>query len=379
MDEVRSNVLVIGGGVTGFTAASFLEESGMNVVLVERRGSLGGRAANWACMATDRCGKCSVCLVEDGKRELQARAAVRVVTHADVRSVAGAKGDFTVDLEPVNSAPEEPGDSKDHALNAEMRVHCQAILLASGFEPYDPGENPLLGYGRFEEVVTLADVDHDLLENGLDAFLPESMESPEVAFIQCVGSRDPQAGRGYCSQFCCKASLRMMKRLKHLRPDLEITNFYIDLQIMGKEFRQYFAEMKERFTFIQGTPAEVLRPRRILPESDGESGTEESRRNVRLVYTDHRTGKIEEKRFDRIVLAIGQTPGESTKQLMERLELECNEFGYPAANGDGPALTSSRPGVYLAGACAGPADIPLSRLQAMAAAHRIRADLAGGE
>jgi len=130
--------------------------------------------------------------------------------------------------------------------------------------------------------------------------------------------------------------------------------FYIDLQVMSKEFGVFYERVRDEVRFIQGVPAEV---------SPGE--TEGALRVYSVAPEGDRTEAFE---FDRIVLAIGLVPTDSHRWLAEVMGLDLNEFGYFAGTGPDTRLTASRPGFFLAGACSGPTNIQGSRKQAMAVA-----------
>jgi len=347
-----SNVIVVGGGIAGMTVAGAAADLGIPVTLVEQDHRLGGHAANWACMATDECARCSACLVQDQVSKVSSHPRIEVVLGARLESCEGEPGAMRVTLEPTGDGVRSPW--REWVLPQRRTVPCQAVVLATGFQPYDPAEAPLLGYGRFEGVLTTADLDRLLREDDLARFAPAGNTPLRVAFIQCVGSRDRKSGREYCSQFCCRTTIRLIQRLKHLRPNVEATVFYIDLQIMSKEFGVFYDRVRDEVRFVQGVPAEVC-----PGETEG---------TLRVYSVGPGADRTEAFEFDRVVLAIGLAPTDSQRALAEAMGLELNDFGYFAGAGSGARLEASRPGVFLAGACCGPADIQASRKQAMAVA-----------
>ncbi|NQU22025.1 MAG: CoB--CoM heterodisulfide reductase iron-sulfur subunit A family protein [Candidatus Nealsonbacteria bacterium] len=354
MIKHRSNVIVVGGGIAGMTVARAVANLGIGVTLVERGHQLGGHAANWACMATDECARCSACLVQDQISQVSAHPGIEVLLGARLESCEGEAGRFqvTVDPEPRSETLHPPW--REWLLGERRSLPSQAVVLATGSEPYDPSEDLLLGYGHFGGVVSTRDLDHVLREDDLARFAPESDTPLRVAFLQCVGSRNRKSGREYCSQFCCRTTIRLVDRLMFLRPTLETTVFYIDLQIMSKEFGAFYDRLGNKARFIQGVPAEVC---------PGE--TEGTLRVYNVAPGADRTEAFE---FDRVVLAVGLVPTDSHRSLAEVMGLDLNEFGYFAEPGPDAPLQASRPGVFLAGACGGPADIQGSRRQAMAVA-----------
>jgi len=349
-----SNVIVIGGGIAGMTVAGAAADLGIGVTLVERGHRLGGHAANWACMATDECARCSACLIQDQISKISTNPRIEVVLGAHLGSCQGEAGAFRATFEPEPASENLLPPWREWALGQRRTVPCQAVILATGSEPYDTAGSPLLGCGRFDGVLTTEDLDRILREDDLTSFAPEGDTPLRVAFIQCVGSRDRQSGREYCSQFCCRTTIRLVERLRYLRPTVEATVFYIDLQIMSKEFGVFYDRARDKVRFIQGVPAEVC---------PGE--TEGALRVYSVAPGADRTEAFE---FDRVVLAIGLVPNDSHRILAEVMGLDLNEFGYFAGAGADAPLEASRPGVFLAGACSGPTDIQGSRKQAMAVA-----------
>jgi len=349
-----SNVIVVGGGIAGMTVARAAAELGMGVTLVERAPRLGGHAADWACMATDECARCSACLVQDLIAQVSAHPRIEVLLGARLDQCQGKAGAFRLSFEPEPGSDRPRPPWRERMLSRRRAVPCQAVVLATGFDPYDPADNPLLGYERFEGVITTADLDRLLREDDLGGFAPEGDTPLRVAFIQCVGSRDRKSGREYCSQFCCRTTIRLVQRLRYLRPAVEATVFYIDLQIMSKEFGAFYARAREEVRFIQGVPAEVC-----PGEAEG---------TLRVYSVPPGAGRAEPFEFDRVVLAIGLAPTDSHRSLAGVMGLDLNEFGYFAGTGVDAPFEASRPGVFLVGACSGPADIQGSRKQALAVA-----------
>lgn len=347
MEPTHSDVMVVGGGIAGLSVARAAADLGMSVTLLERDRRLGGHAADWACMATDECARCSACLVQDLVGQVAAHPAVRILTGAQVTGCRGEAGGFDLSVEPVQN-----GGGGPFALDAKCTLPARSVVLSTGFEPYDPSDNLLLGYGHFDGVVTTRDLDTLLRRDDLGGFAPEGDAPLRVAFLQCIGSRDRTAGREYCSQFCCRTTIRLVQRLRHLRPNLQATVFYIDLQIMSKEFGAFYRQAHDGIDFVQGVPAEVCQG-----ESEG-----------KLVVYSIPPGEDRSQGFevDRVVLAIGLAPTDSHRSLAEAFGLELDEFGYFAAAGSERMVESARPGIFLAGACCGPTDIQGSRKQALA-------------
>jgi heterodisulfide reductase subunit A2 len=351
------NVLVVGSGIAGLRTATALADMGLPVTLVERAQRPGGHAAEWACMATDTCAKCSACLVQDQIGKAIRHPQIRVILGAEVNSVTGTAGDYRLALSPATGANGQRLAWPGLQLTESQEITGGAVVMATGFDTYSAAASPMLNYGRLEGVTTTQDLDEVLREDNLSSFLPEGESSPRLAFIQCVGSRDRQRGRQYCSQFCCQTTIRLARRLRHFCPELEITVFYIDLQVMSKEFVTFYQQARdEGIDFQQGVPAEII---------PGEE------RALRVFGVPSGSAQAVPLEFDRIVLAIGLAPTASHPALAQTLGIELNQLGYFPTNGSGRAKGNGRSGVFFVGGCAGPTDIQGSCKQALAVATQV--------
>jgi len=238
-----------------------------------------------------------------------------------------------------------------------FEIRVAAIVVATGFEPFNPRNKPQYGYGRFPNVVTALEVEEQLsrkgrVEKSSDAQIPQ-----DVAFIQCVGSRDPQLGNGYCSQVCCAYAVRIARMLKYRSPQTNIAIHYMDIQKFGKGFDQFYAQWKEEISFIRGLPAEV---------SEAADG------RLALVYEDMQRGKITRGEYDLVILSVGITPPEGSRELAEVLNIKTNEFGFYSGSELDPIETGVE-GIFVAGCCRGPTDISGSIAQAKAASTKVLA------
>jgi len=172
MSSESQNVVVIGSGIAGLRAATALADIGLQVTLVERAKRLGGHAAEWACMATDACAKCSACLVQDQMGKALRHPRIRVILGAEVRSCAGAIGDYRLSLVPASSENGQRLTWPELLLSGPQEVMGSAVVMATGFDAYNAAASPMLGYGQLEGVLTTRDLDEVLREDDLSRFLP---------------------------------------------------------------------------------------------------------------------------------------------------------------------------------------------------------------
>ncbi len=206
-------VLVLGGGIAGLTASRELARNGVSVILLEREGRLGGHVARWACMATNKCQKCSACLVADLKQEVLENQLIQVHTQGLLEKIAVGKKTIKAHVVPYSG--HGGGENKGHesiegtAVTKVDQWDVDAVFLATGFKIFPAEEKPMLHYGELNAVITTDDL-NQIIREGRIASLSVSNDSKlRVAFLQCVGSRDRESGRDYCSQVCCKTSLRL--------------------------------------------------------------------------------------------------------------------------------------------------------------------------
>jgi heterodisulfide reductase subunit A len=328
-------VLVIGAGVAGLTAAKTLALFGVHVDLVERRMTVGGHAAQYACKATDRCVKCGACLVQEAIAAVRfdPRITIHTGSRVDVFRKPSPRFEFTIE----RAGHAAPGDchppSTEDAASRPIAASADAVVLAAGFEGFDPKDKPY-GHGVYPNVITNLELERRLRERG-KLIRPSDGAAPRrVAFIQCVGSRDAKLGHLWCSQFCCGAALRAARRIKALRPETEISVFYIDIQSFGRDFESFYRQCRQELRFIRAIPSEAF-------EVEGAG--------VRLIYTEGALQPSSEEVFDLVVLSTGMVPPAGLGAVAGRLGLTLADTGY--------ATGAAEMGIYTAGAVRGPMSI----------------------
>ncbi len=337
MTHTSDSVLVLGGGVAGMAAARKLGDQNIQVHLVEAADRLGGHAASWACMATDECRHCGACLADD------------MIHHTDHHA------NISVHLNTTLDSLEKTDDGFAARLTSGDTVHAARIILATGFTPFDPSILSSLQFGQHDKVITTARLNQMLKEETLTDFLGKATQ-PKIAFIQCVGSRNRKLDRDFCSQVCCKISLRHSDKLLYLLPDAAITLFHMDLQTIGKETRCLAADLSTRVTLAQGVPAE------ILPEPDTD--------RLRVIVEDPDSGSRIAKSFDLAVLSVGMSPSSKSTQMATQLAVHPNRWGF--FNTPDASLPD---GIHVAGCAAGPKDILRSRQDGRIAAAAVLKEL----
>ena len=211
-------VLVVGGGISGLAAALGAADAGHDVLLVEKEPQLGGWVARWHRLLPQRAPYRDP--QPSGIAELIARVTshprIEVLTAAEVEATAGQPGDFTVTV--------RRGEER-----SEYQVG--AVVLATGWRPYDAGKLAHLGFGRSPDVVTSVAFE-EMVRAGRIARPSDGRAPQRVAFIQCAGSRDPDH-LPYCSSFCCAVSLKQALYVREQIPDAQAFIIYKDLRAPG--------------------------------------------------------------------------------------------------------------------------------------------------
>jgi len=241
----------------------------------------------------------------------------------------------------------------------EQEIECGAVIIATGIDPFDPIVYGQYGYKRYPNVVTSLEFERMLCASGPQmghVTCPANEKEPKnVAFIQCVGSRDREQGKNYCSSVCCMYAIKEAIIAKEHIKGLDASIFFMDVRAFGKEFDKYYERAEEQFgvEFVRARVAEITE----LPGGD-----------LRLHFANP-DGKRTTRDFSLVVLSVGIEPRESTTRLSESAKIKLDEFGF-CRTCDFEPLDTSRPGVYVCGAISGPKDIPESVMAASGAVAR---------
>lgn len=247
----------------------------------------------------------------------------------------------------------------DHTLRDQyVDIDVGAIVLSTGYEMIDPthlrGE---FSYGIAPNVLTNLDLERMLSASGPtggEVLRPSDRERPtKVAWIQCVGSRDPQRGVAHCSSVCCMASIKEAVIAKEHHATIEPTIFSMDIRASGKDFDAYYKRAQEHgVRFIRSLVSRVVDDPRT--------------HNLLLTYVGE-DQQLNTETFDMVILAVGIRPSESSQHLAKKLGIELDEAGFCKTSSFEPVRTS-RSGVFVAGMLESPKSIPGTVIQASAAA-----------
>jgi heterodisulfide reductase subunit A len=358
----------MGGGISGITVAINLALRGVAVTLIEREAALGGNARTVCCKAINGvCQLCGGCLLRDRIALVQALPGVQVVTGATVSRVRGPGAG-------AQQAGAQQAAPLQVVLDSGVELSAQAVVLATGFDHVDARTKGPYGYGILPAVTTGEEMERRLSAEGQWAYDGKGIK--RVAFIQCVGSRDEQAGRGYCSQVCCRYALRLARLLKQRIPDVQITVHKMDLQTSGRDIcPTWDAARKEGLRVIAGLPA-VIRRAQDNPNALGNPAAPGSPAPVTFLYDDILAAKVAQETYDLVVLATGIQPRADAAQVADLFAVERDRYGFFATRAD--ETTTLTPGVFVAGCCAAPRSMAESVAHANQAAEACYAYLYAG-
>jgi heterodisulfide reductase subunit A len=250
----------------------------------------------------------------------------------------------------------------DHSMKDSVEeISVGGIIMATGFKPVDPTAVPRYGYGKYPNVFTALQIEHMVNASGptggkvvmKDGTVPKS-----VGIIHCVGSRD-QNVHVWCSRVCCMYSLKLAHLVKE-RTDAELFNFYIDMRTPGKGYEEFYLRLlSEGVQFIRGRVAEVSHAA-LTPEEEN---------HLVIRCEDTLAGMIRRIPVDMVILSMGLEAQSDAEKVRRLFNLSCSKEGWFLERHPKLAPVSTfTDGVFLAGACQGPKDIPDSVAQAGAAA-----------
>jgi heterodisulfide reductase subunit A len=246
-----------------------------------------------------------------------------------------------------------------------LDVDVDTILVATGFDVFDPHRKPEFGYGVYPQVITSLEFERLASASGPTAGRISLNGHPpkKIVFIQCVGSRDQSLGLPNCSRVCCMAVAKQAHLAHDRLPDAEITVFYMDVRAFGKGFEEFYDRVRnEGVIYRRGNPSEVIkRGERVVVRAE-----------------DTLLGEPVEAEADLVVLAVGMEPRQDAGNLSDKLNLTRGKDGFfLESHPKLRTVESSIPGIYLAGCSQGPKDIPDTVAHAKAAASAAMILLAG--
>jgi len=404
------SIMVVGGGISGITAAVEAAEVGYEVFLVEKNPYLGGRVAQnyqyFPKLCPPSCG------LEINFRRIKDNPRIKYFTLTEVESISGDEGDYEVKLRinpryvnenctacgecakvctteipneinygmdkvkaaylpfdfafplryvisPQIIGTPEAQKCKDackyNAIDLDMKpttldLKVGAIVWATGWQPFDATKVGYYGFGKYKNVITNVMMErltsHHGPTQGKILRPSDGKEIKSIAFVQCAGSRDENY-LSFCSSVCCMASLKQARYVREQYPEAKIYIFYIDIRAIGK-YEEFFTPLTQdkNISLIKGKVADI--------------GEDPATGNLTVTAEDQFSGRIVKETVDMVVLATGMVPSTAERKI-PGAKVNYDENGFIILNGNSK-------GIYAAGCVRSPMDVASSVRDATAAA-----------
>lgn len=433
---VNPNTLVVGGGIAGIQAALKIADSGHKVYLAEREPSIGGHMAQLD--KTFPTLDCSACILTPRMTQVGSHPYIELMTYSEVEEVSGYIGNFKVKVRKKaryvdadkctgcglcqekcpwkvdsefdagigkrkaiytpfpQAVPNTPVIDTEHcayflkgtcrlcekvceakAIDFEQKdkiveVEVGSIVVATGFSVFDPTPIYQYGYGRLDNVITSLEFERMVNAagpTGGDIVLKDGSSPQSIAIVHCVGSRDEKYHE-YCSRVCCMYSMKFAHLVKE-HTEAEVYEFYIDIRSFGKGFEEFYNRvLNEGTIFIRGRPAEIT----DIAEKPGEEG------NLIIQFEDTLAGLQRRLPVDMVVLscALEAQPDAEAVARLFNISRSADGFFLEKHPKLDPVATMTD-GIFVAGCCQGPKDVPDTVAQALAAAAEVLAMISQGK
>jgi len=414
---IHYDALVVGGGIAGGEAALNLANTGFRVLLVEKERSLGGKMILLSKVFPTL--DCSACITTPKISEIARHKNITIFTESEVTGIdRRAENDFVAQIRkkpryvhvedctacqlceqacPVNVRDEYqqgligrkaafipfsianpkaaaidienctlcgacekvcPTHCIDFTMEPEyFELHARTVVMATGFNLFDPLEIPRYGYGQHKNVITSMQMEREIAPTRpFNTILrPGDGKVPDkIAYVLCAGSRDASVGNPICSQICCMYSIKQAQLLMGALPMADVTIYYINIRSFGKGFEEFYQQAKGMgVSFVKG---------KIGTIKEKENG------NLILRYEDISEGVVKEEEHDMVVLSVGTRSNPDAGKIFPQGALKLDPLRFIAQTDllGSPSKTSID-GVFVAGTASAPMDIPDSILSAGAA------------
>lgn len=325
------HVIVIGGGVAGMQCAGELLKEGVKVTLLEKEQNTGGKLRNWYKL-------------------FPTYTPADEVLSALRHRLTGAKN-FTL----MTGAEAAAITPKKVTLSSGEELTCDAAVIATGFTLFDARIKEEYGYGIYDNVITSADLEQ--MFNRGEVRLKNGGKPRRIAILHCVGSRDEKVCQRHCSKVCCVTGVKQAIELKHLFPEANVFNFYMDIRMFGPGYEEMYKEAQTAYNvhFVRGRISEV-------------SPTFDDRLQIKA--EDTLTGRPLKLGVDMLVLLIGMKANDLNESLAENSFLKQQPSGFMQPRN--PFLgnvESNVGGIFYAGAVTAPKNVGESLNEGIAAAR----------
>ena len=409
--STHRSILIVGGGIAGITAAVEAAESGYEVFIVEKEASLGGRVAQLSKYFPKLCPP--YCGLEINFQRMRGNRRIRVYTLAEVDSISGVPGDFDVTIKQnpryvndrctgcnkcVEVCPVDRPNTFNFGMDTTKAIYlshamafprkyaiddsvCQltdcgkcvdacpygaidlsmetrtfplkvgAVIMATGWKPFDAARIDNLGFGRYSDVITNVMMERlaapDGPTGGRVVRMSDGQPVNTAVFVQCAGQRDTNY-LGYCSGICCLGSLKQATYVREANKDAKVFIFYIDLRAPGTY--GFFSKRvldDPNITAVKGKVAKVV---------------EDPGAGKLVVEAEHiLSAEKVSVEADLVVLATGMVASMSDGRPNATIGYDADAFVLP---------DESSPGIFPAGCARGPVDVATATQDATAAAMK---------
>lgn len=416
-NSLQYDVLVVGGGIAGGESALNLANLGYKVLLIEKELSIGGKMILLSKVFPTL--DCAACITTPKVSEIARHSNITILTSTEAAKI-DKKGEHQFEVVirkkprfvniddctgcqlceeacPVNVAdqyqygmvgrkaayiPFSIASPRAAAIDIENCTLCGAceracpakcidftqteleeiiqvksVVVATGFNLFDPLKIPRYGYGNFKNIITSMQMERQLAPTRPfnSVLRPGDGKMPDnIAYVLCTGSRDKSVGNPICSQICCMYSIKQAQLLMGALPMADITIYYLHIRAFGKGFNEFYGQAQDMgVEFVKGKVGKI---------------TEKENGNLVLRYEDVEAGTVNETEHDMVVLSVGVLPNQGISNVFENQKLELDPFHFINQLDmlASPAKTNVE-GVFVAGTASGPMDIPDSILSGGAA------------
>jgi len=356
--DMCPSTLVIGGGIAGTTAALELADAGNLVYLVEKEDKLGGNVkrvdltAPYLYSARD--------LLTERISRISNHKQVHLFLNSKVKNLTGFIGNFTATIESQNGQPEN---------RKTKEVQVGNVIVCTGYKEFDASRVTHYGYGKLPNVITSFELEKMIRAGRI--VTKEGKIPQYVAIIHCVGSRS-QEFHSYCSRVCCMTALKYAHEIKSANPECYISDIYIDMHAFGKGHEDFYrrsSEAKTLFLMYEKNDRPVIH--RAGPKDDCE---------MLIEVNEKLSGETIEIPADLVILMVGMEAREDASEIAHLVNISQDKDGwFIESHPKLEPVATTTDGIFIAGCCVAPKDIPDTVAQARATAARILAKISKGK
>jgi heterodisulfide reductase subunit A2 len=293
---MRKKILILGGGISALECADLLLKK-HDIWISEKSDKIGGMSLKYSCKATNICSYCGWCLSKNIiKKTKENEDKITFVLNSSLKNVKKIDGKFQTIL------------SIDGSADNNLTENFDNIIIASGSQKFNALEKPRFGYKKYKNVITGHDLERDLRQRDFS-------DISTIAFIQCVGMRDESINALYCSKVCCRYALRMANYISYNYPEINITFFYMDMQVQGKDISATYKSLQknEKIHFIRGIPSNIK---------------EDSENKLSVRFENTKLNESNQDNFDLVVLSVGLTQNSDNEKLSRILGVNLGSNGF---------------------------------------------------